>query len=50
VPLSRERTPYDRTGDWLPLACWLVLAAGAAVALGRRRGRSTGGPGGATLP
>jgi apolipoprotein N-acyltransferase len=50
VPLSRERTPYDRTGDWLPLACWLVLAAGAAVALGRRRGRSTAGPGGATLP
>jgi apolipoprotein N-acyltransferase len=50
VPLSRERTPYDRTGDWLPLFCWLVLAAAAAVALGRRRGRSTAGPSGATLP
>jgi apolipoprotein N-acyltransferase len=50
VPLSRERTPYDRAGDWLPLACWLALAAGAAVALGRRRGRSTAAAGGATLP
>jgi apolipoprotein N-acyltransferase len=51
VPLSRERTLYARTGDWLPPACGLVLAAGALVALDRRRrGRSTGGPGGATLP
>ena len=48
LPLSRERTPYARGGDWLPVAAALVLAAGALVALGRRR--STAGQGGATLP
>ncbi len=48
LPLSRERTPYGRGGDWLPVAAALVLAAGALVALGRRR--STAGQGGATLP
>jgi apolipoprotein N-acyltransferase len=51
VPLSRERTPYVRTGDWLPVAAGLVLVAAALVELawtgGRRR--STAGPGGATL-
>ncbi len=48
LPLSRERTPYGRGGDWLPVGAALVLAAGALVALGRRR--STAGQGGATLP
>jgi apolipoprotein N-acyltransferase len=51
VPLSRERTAYARAGDWLPVACALALAAGALVDLWRRRrGSSTAGPGGATLP
>jgi apolipoprotein N-acyltransferase len=36
VPLSRERTPYVRAGDWLPAAGALALAAGALVALRRR--------------
>jgi apolipoprotein N-acyltransferase len=51
VPLSRERTPYVRTGDWLPVAAGLALAAAALVASSRtgRRRRSTAGPGGATL-
>jgi apolipoprotein N-acyltransferase len=51
VPLSRERTPYVRTGDWLPVAAGLALAAAALVELARTRGRrrSTAGPGGATL-
>jgi apolipoprotein N-acyltransferase len=41
LPLSRERTPYVRTGDWLPVACVLALAAGALVGAGRAgRGRS----------
>jgi apolipoprotein N-acyltransferase len=52
VPLSRERTPYVRAGDWLPVACALVLAAAALVGLWRSvgRGRSTAAAGGATLP
>jgi len=52
VPLSRERTPYARAGDWLPVACALALVAGALVEFRRpgERGRSTAGPGGATLP
>jgi len=51
VPLSRERTPYARAGDWLPVACALALVAGALVGLRRRRReRSTAGRGGATLP
>jgi len=38
VPLSRERTPYDRWGDWLPAGCCLVtLAMLAWVALRPRR-------------
>jgi apolipoprotein N-acyltransferase len=51
VPLSRERTPYVRTGDWLPVAAALALAAGALVESTRTGGRrrSTAGPGGATL-
>jgi apolipoprotein N-acyltransferase len=52
VPVSRERTPYVRAGDWLPVACALALVAGALVGLRRPggRGRSTVGRGGATLP
>jgi apolipoprotein N-acyltransferase len=51
VPLSRERTPYARTGDWLPVAGALALAAAALVESTRAGGRrrSTAGPGGATL-
>jgi apolipoprotein N-acyltransferase len=51
VPLSRERTPYVRTGDWLPVAAALALAAAALVESTRTGGRrrSTAGPGGATL-
>ncbi len=46
VPLSRERTPYDRWGDWLPAGCCLVtLAMLAWVALRRRRPGRQGGPG-----
>jgi apolipoprotein N-acyltransferase len=49
LPLSRERTPYVRVGDVVPLACVLALAAGALVAAGRARvgragsGRRAGG-------
>jgi apolipoprotein N-acyltransferase len=52
VPVSRERTPYARAGDWLPVACALALVAGALVEFRRpgERGRSTVGRGGATLP
>jgi apolipoprotein N-acyltransferase len=52
VPGSRERTPYARAGDWLPVACALALVAGALVEFRRpgQRGRSTVGRGGATLP
>jgi apolipoprotein N-acyltransferase len=51
VPLSRERTPYVRTGDWLPVAAALALVAAALVQLARggARRRSTAGAGGATL-
>ncbi|HTE67581.1 MAG TPA: apolipoprotein N-acyltransferase [Actinomycetes bacterium] len=42
LPLSRERTPYVRTGDWLPVACWLALAAGALAGAGRARVRRGG--------
>jgi apolipoprotein N-acyltransferase len=51
VPLSRERTPYVRTGDWLPVAGALALAAAALVESTRTGGRrrSTARPGGATL-
>jgi apolipoprotein N-acyltransferase len=42
LPLSAERTPYVRTGDLVPAACGVALAAGAAVAV-RRRARSRGG-------
>jgi apolipoprotein N-acyltransferase len=38
LPLSRERTPYVRVGDVVPLACGLALAVAAVVAA-RRRGR-----------
>ena len=44
VPLSAERTPYVRTGDVVPAACGLALAAGALVAALRRR-LSRGGSG-----
>jgi apolipoprotein N-acyltransferase len=37
LPLSRERTPYVRTGDVVPAACAAALAVGALVALWRRR-------------
>jgi apolipoprotein N-acyltransferase len=37
LPLSRERTPYARTGDVVPVACTAALAVGALAALGRRR-------------
>jgi apolipoprotein N-acyltransferase len=48
LPLSAERTPYVRAGDVVPVACGVALAAGAVVALLRRRvsrggsGRRTG--------
>ena len=45
LPLSAERTPYVRTGDVVPLACWVALAAGAAAAAARRRRLSRGGSG-----
>jgi apolipoprotein N-acyltransferase len=38
LPLSRERTPYVRVGDVVPLACGLTLAVAAVVAA-HRRGR-----------
>jgi apolipoprotein N-acyltransferase len=44
VPLSAERTPYVRTGDLVPAACGVALAAGAVVAA-RRRALSRGGSG-----
>jgi apolipoprotein N-acyltransferase len=37
LPRSSERTPYVRTGDWLPAACAVVLAAAAVAAALRRR-------------
>jgi apolipoprotein N-acyltransferase len=37
LPLSRERTPYDRVGDVVPLACAAALTAAALVAGWRRR-------------
>jgi apolipoprotein N-acyltransferase len=51
VPLARGRTPYVRTGDWLPVGCALVLVVAALVERSRTwaRRRSTVGPGGATL-
>jgi apolipoprotein N-acyltransferase len=42
LPLSGERTPYARTGDLVPAACGLVLAAGALVAGNRARLRRAG--------
>jgi apolipoprotein N-acyltransferase len=36
LPLSRERTPYVRSGDVVPVACLVALVAGALVAAGRR--------------
>jgi apolipoprotein N-acyltransferase len=43
LPLSGERTPYVRTGDVVPVACGLVLAAGALVAARRRLSRGGSG-------
>jgi apolipoprotein N-acyltransferase len=38
VPLSRETTPYNRFGDWVPIGSFVLLAATAlAVAAARRR-------------
>jgi apolipoprotein N-acyltransferase len=37
LPLSRERTPYVRAGDVVPVACAAALAAAGLVAVGRRR-------------
>jgi apolipoprotein N-acyltransferase len=49
VPLSAERSPYARAGDWVPVACALVLAAGTVVALRRRFSRGgSGRPAGST--
>jgi apolipoprotein N-acyltransferase len=49
VPLSAERTPYARAGDWVPVACALVLAAGTLAALRRRFSRGgSGRPAGST--
>jgi apolipoprotein N-acyltransferase len=45
LPLSAERTPYVRTGDVVPLACWVALAVGAVAAAARRRRLSRGGSG-----
>ncbi len=42
VPLSRETTPYDRFGAWVPGASALTLALAGAGAL-RRRSRGSGG-------
>ncbi|HEV8650978.1 MAG TPA: apolipoprotein N-acyltransferase [Actinomycetes bacterium] len=45
VPLSRERTPYVRLGDWLPAgSCVLTLVALAWVARRRRPPGHRGGP------
>jgi apolipoprotein N-acyltransferase len=43
LPLSAERTPYVRTGDVVPAACVLALAAGALVAARRRLSRGGSG-------
>jgi apolipoprotein N-acyltransferase len=43
LPLSGERTPYVRTGDAVPVACGLALAAGALVAARRRLSRGGSG-------
>ena len=40
VPLSRERTPYVRVGDWVPVLSLLALTVGAAGAGWRRWGPS----------
>jgi apolipoprotein N-acyltransferase len=45
LPLSAERTPYVRVGDVVPVACGLVLAVAALVAVGRRGRVSRGGSG-----
>jgi apolipoprotein N-acyltransferase len=44
LPLSAERTPYVRSGDVVPVACALALAAGALVAARRRLSRGGSGP------
>ncbi|WP_439626568.1 apolipoprotein N-acyltransferase [Gemmata sp.] len=38
VPLDSRTTWYARTGDWVPAACWLAVAASFALAWRRRRG------------
>jgi apolipoprotein N-acyltransferase len=49
LPLSAERTPYVRTGDAVPAACGLALAAAALVAARRRVSRGgSGRPTGST--
>jgi apolipoprotein N-acyltransferase len=35
VPLDGRDSVYARHGDWLPGACWVVIAVGAVI--GRRR-------------
>ena len=37
VPLDRRTSLYGRFGDWLPIGCWLVLAAGLVTPLVRSR-------------
>ena len=37
LPLSRERTPYERVGDVVPVACAAALAAAGLGAVWRRR-------------
>jgi apolipoprotein N-acyltransferase len=37
VPLAHETTPFDRIGDWVPLACAAALAVAGLAALRARR-------------
>jgi apolipoprotein N-acyltransferase len=37
VPIDTRSSFYARCGDWLPWACWALLAAGIVVARPRRR-------------
>ncbi|HEX8928830.1 MAG TPA: nitrilase-related carbon-nitrogen hydrolase, partial [Actinomycetota bacterium] len=37
VPLAQETTPFDRIGDWVPLACAAALVIAGLGALRSRR-------------
>jgi apolipoprotein N-acyltransferase len=37
IPIDRRTSLYALFGDWLPQLCWIVVGAGVAMSIFRRR-------------